>query len=135
MGTGAISPLVWGVLAVSGFVGLALGLGLWRVSRMPRKQKKLMLKRHLRHAWRWMEEAGLVEKNPALIRDYHRFYPELAVLERHFEVIQKECLELMAVSDKIPHIRESAGRYTTGGIHEAEWKTFKRPFASVTSDS
>ncbi|MBK7950918.1 MAG: aspartyl/asparaginyl beta-hydroxylase domain-containing protein [Deltaproteobacteria bacterium] len=103
---------------------LALLVGLGLLFRLSRKAKKLLLKRHLRHAWRWLEERGLVEKTPALVHDYHRLYPELAILERHFEVIQKECRELMAASDRIPHIRQSGGQYTTRGIHQVEWKTF-----------
>ena len=121
---GALSPFAWTVLAVLGLVAFGLAILLGRVARMTRKQKKLLLKRRLRHGWRWLEERGLVEKNPALIHDYHRFYPELALLERHFAVIQKECLELMARGEKIPHIKQAGGQYTTNGIHEIEWKTF-----------
>lgn len=120
----ALSPAAWTLLAVVGGLVLAFAGLLARVARMSRKEKKLLLKRRLRHAWRWLEERGLVEKTPGLIRDHHRHYPELAILERNYAVIRKECLELMAQSEKIPHIRDSAGRYTTGGIHEIEWKTF-----------
>jgi aspartyl/asparaginyl beta-hydroxylase (cupin superfamily) len=120
----ALSPLAWTLLAViGGLVGL-MGVAFLRLSRMSRKDKKLLLKRRLRHGWRRLEEHGLIEKTPGLIRDYQRFYPELAILEQSFDVIRKECLELMAQVEKIPHIQESAGRYTVGGIHEIEWKTF-----------
>lgn len=108
--------LVFAALAAAGLLG-------W-IYRLPRKQKKLLLKRRLRHLWRWLEERGLVEKNPALIRDYHRHYPALALLERSADVIRKECLELMAQPEKIPHIKDAGGRYTTRGIHEIEWRTF-----------
>ncbi len=124
---GELSPLAWAglvVLAGLGLIVLGLAIALVRIAFMTRKQKKLLLKRHLRHGWRWLEERGLVEKNPALIRDYHRIYPALASLERNFELIQKECLELMAQHEKIPHIKQAGGRYTTRGIHEIEWKTF-----------
>lgn len=115
---------VW--LGTLGLVGLVSGsaLALYRLLRLSRRQKKLLLKRRLRHAWRWLEERGVVEMNPPLIRDYHRLYPELALLERHFEVIRKECFELMRAPEQIPHIQQSGGRYTTGGIHEREWRTF-----------
>jgi len=121
---GAWSPVAWVVLIVAGSGVLAVALAFWRVSRMTRKEKKLLLKRRLRHAWRALEERGVVEKTPALIRDYHRLYPALAELERSHAAIRKECLELMAQSDKIPHIRQAGGRYTTGGIHGVEWRTF-----------
>jgi aspartyl/asparaginyl beta-hydroxylase (cupin superfamily) len=124
---GELSPQTFvglALLAGLGAVALALLVAIFWISRLSRKEKKLLLKRRLRHAWRWLEEHGLVEKNPALIRDYARHYPALAILERNFAVIQKECLELMARSEKIPHIRQAGGRYTTRGIHEIEWKTF-----------
>ena len=114
------SSIGWAELALP--IGVALGLvaGLVLLFRLSRRAKKLLLKRHLRHAWRWLEEKGVVEKTPPLIHDYHRLYPELALLERHFEVIQKECRELMAASERIPHIQQSGGQYTTGGIHQVE---------------
>ncbi len=112
------------VLAVLVIASLAIAGLLGWLFRLPRKQKKLLLKRHLRHLWRRLEERGLVEKNPALIRDYHRHYPALALLERHADVIRKECLELMARPERIPHIKDSGGPYTTRGIHEIEWRTF-----------
>ena len=124
---GEFSPQAWAgltILAGLGLIAVGLALAALRVSRMTRKEKKLLLKRHLRHAWRWLEERGLVDKNPALIRDYHRLYPALAILERNFEAIQKECLELMAQREKIPHIKQAGGQYTTRGVHEIEWKTF-----------
>lgn len=124
---GELSPQTFvglAFLAGIGAVALTLLAVLAWVSRLSRKEKKLLLKRRLRHGWRWLEERGLVEKNPALIRDYARHYPALAILEQNFAVIQKECLELMARSEKIPHIRQAGGRYTTRGIHEIEWKTF-----------
>ncbi|MEZ4334167.1 MAG: aspartyl/asparaginyl beta-hydroxylase domain-containing protein [Myxococcota bacterium] len=117
----------WGLrLGALVLVGLALGVAvaLGRLLRMSRRQKKLLLKRHVRRFWRRLEERGLVEPNPPLIRDYHRLYPELALLERHFEVIREECLELMRARERIPHIRQSGGQYTTRGIHEREWRTF-----------
>lgn len=95
-----------------------------RLVRMTRREKKLLLKRRLRHFWRWMEERGLVDENPAFLSDYHRVYPALAILERNTDVIRKECLELMALRDRIPHLRDSGVEYTQGGIHRADWKTF-----------
>lgn len=119
----------WPGLRTTAWVGLcllvgAVGYGFVRIVRLDRRQKKLLLKRHLRHAWRWLEERGLVEKNPALIPDYHRLYPELSVLERNFATIQKECRELMASAEAIPPIRVAGGPYTTRGIHEADWRTY-----------
>jgi hypothetical protein len=58
------------------------------------------------------------------IKKLDRIYPALASLEQNFELIQKECLELMAQHEKIPHIKQAGGRYTTRGVHEIEWKTF-----------
>jgi beta-hydroxylase len=119
-----VSARAWAETAA--LATLALGGVAFAVSfsRLSRKQKKLLLKRRLRHAWRWLEDHGLVARQPALLRDYHRHYPELAILERHFELIRKECSELMASPDKIPHIQQSGGQYTTGGIHQVEWKIF-----------
>ncbi len=55
----ALSLLASTVLTVLGFVILGSALGLVHVARMTRKQKKLLLKRRLRHVWRWLEERGL----------------------------------------------------------------------------
>lgn len=112
------------VLGLVALAAAAIGLAFFRISRLPRREKKLLLKRHLRHAWRWMEERGLVWKNPAFIYDYHRFYPELEILEQNHAVIQKECRELLAYGDRLPHIKEAGGQYTERGIHEIDWKTF-----------
>ncbi|MEZ4281166.1 MAG: aspartyl/asparaginyl beta-hydroxylase domain-containing protein [Myxococcota bacterium] len=117
----AVGIVAAGIVATLSVIVLGIHL---LTRRLTRKQKKLLLKRRLRHLWRWLEERGLVEKNPALIRDYHRHYPALALLERHADVIRKECLELMAQREKIPHIKDAGGRYTTRGIHEIEWRTF-----------
>lgn len=118
---GGTAWLGWAGSALALFVLLGAVFALFRLSR---KAKKLLLKRRLRHAWRWLEERGLVEKTPGVIHDYHRLYPELALLERNFELIQKECRELMAASDRIPHIQQSGGQYTTRGIHQVDWKTY-----------
>jgi beta-hydroxylase len=113
-----------GLLAALGATSLLVAAIAWRLTRMSRKQKKLMLKRHLRHGWRWLEEHGLVAKHPALIRDPLRLYPELVILERNHALIRKECRELMALGDRLPHIKAAGGGYTTRGIHEIQWNTF-----------
>lgn len=103
---------------------LAIAFAFWRVSRMTRREKKLLLKRRLRHGWRWLEERGLVEKNPAMTREYLQHYPELELLEQNWEIIQTECRALMALPEALPHIKEAGGRFTEKGIHEIEWTTF-----------
>lgn len=113
-----------GVLLIGALLLLATAWLVLRVARWTRREKKLLLKRNLRHVWRWMEKRGLIEQNSAFLRDYHRFYPDLSLLEKNFDVIRKECLELMARRERIPHIQASGGQYTTKGIHEADWKTF-----------
>jgi len=120
----ASSAIVFGLVVGSLALLTLVAAIAWRVSRMTRRQKKLMLKRHLRHAWRWLEERGWVDKSPALIRDPLRLYPELEILERNHDLIQKECRELMAFGDRLPHIKAAGGGYTTRGIHEIQWNTF-----------
>ncbi|MFK7896301.1 MAG: aspartyl/asparaginyl beta-hydroxylase domain-containing protein [Myxococcota bacterium] len=105
-------------------VAVAAGYAFFRVRRMTKREKKLLLKRRLRHGWRWLEERGLVEKNPAMTKDYLRHYPELALLEENWELIQKECLALMELGDALPHIRRAGGKFTDTGIHRIEWTTF-----------
>lgn len=119
-------PEIAGLVALVMLVTLVAlaALAVHRLLRLSRRQKKRLVKQRARRLWHWLERRGVVERNPALIRDYHRLYPELALLERHFEVIRKECLELMVEPARIPHIQQSGGRYTLGGIHEGEWRTF-----------
>jgi beta-hydroxylase len=120
----ALPPLAVVFLGLSVSALLAIGIALWRIRRMSRREKKLLLKRRLRHGWRWLEERGLVDKNPAMTRDYLKDYPELELLEQNWEVIQTECRALMALGDQLPHIRQSGGGYTKTGIHEIDWNTF-----------
>ncbi len=112
------------LLVLTLVLSLAVGFGFWRVSRMTKRGKKLLLKRRLRHGWRRLEERGLVEKNPAMTRDYLEHYPELAILEQNWDAIQKECRELMALGEQLPHIKRAGGRFTETGIHDIEWTTF-----------
>jgi beta-hydroxylase len=118
------SAVILGLFAAATMTLIVAAAIAWRISRMTRRQKKLMLKRHLRHGWRWLEEHGLVAKNPALIPNPYRLYPELEILEKNHNLIQKECRELMAFGDHLPHIKVAGGGYTTSGIHEIEWKTY-----------
>jgi len=122
MAIGATGAWTMLALALIGAGGIAFGL--FRIARLSRKQKKLLLKRRLRHAWRRLEQRGLVAPSPVLVRDPRRLYPALALLEQNYRVIRKECLELMARPERIPHIRQSGGRYTKSGIHEVDWRTF-----------
>lgn len=123
MPTASTFAMILAAILVIGLL-LAATFVLWRVSRMSKKMKKRLLKRRLRHVWRWLEKRGLVEMTPAMSRDYLKEYPELEILEKNWRVIQEECRALMKLGERLPHIQSAGGGYTKEGIHEIEWTTF-----------
>jgi beta-hydroxylase len=70
------------------------------------------------------ENAGLFERAPAFIHDYHRLYPGLAELEAAHADVKRECIELLAMRNRMVDVENLAGNYTSGGIHAIAWKAF-----------
>jgi aspartyl/asparaginyl beta-hydroxylase (cupin superfamily) len=122
MGDVSILSVVSGLVVAS--VVSAIGYGVWRFSRLTDKQKKFTVKRYLPRAWRWLEDRDLVMRTPAFIHDYHKLYPSLKILEANHKIIQRECLELMAHGDRLPHMTTVGGRYTLRGVHDIAWTTY-----------
>ncbi len=119
-----LEPLAIGAVlsATLGVVGAAVGGA--RVWRMPRRQKKRLVKKVSRRAWNWLEERSLVPRNSPFIEDRFALYPDLERLERHHPLIKKECLELLARPDWLVPMETMGGGYTRAGIHGAGWNTF-----------
>jgi ornithine lipid ester-linked acyl 2-hydroxylase len=110
-----------GVLIV---IVVAVTLGIQRFEKMPSKKKKKLFTKTINEIYEWFEEHGLMRKNPAYIRDYHRDYPGLAELEAHHPEVQRECLALLDIKDRLTDVRSLGAGYTDGGIHLAKWKAF-----------
>ena len=114
------------------FVTVCIALGIWvtasllirRFENMPIKRKKKLFTKTINEIYTWFEDHGLMRRNPAYIRDYHREYPELKTLEDNYAIVQQECLELLNIKDRLTDVRALGAGYTDGGIHTAKWKAF-----------
>jgi|GEM_PF-410041 beta-hydroxylase len=113
-----------------GILGVLLAIGIaavWLIRRfesMPSKKKKKLFTKTINEVYTWFEDHGLMRRNPAYIRDYHREYPELKVLEDNYADVRQECLELLNIKDRLTDVRALGAGYTEGGIHTAKWKAF-----------
>lgn len=74
--------------------------------------------------YRWLERINLIKKTPNIIKDYQKDYPHLRILEENYEVIRKECEQLLAKKDQITDVKNLMGNQTAGGIHVVKWKSF-----------
>ncbi|MGD0673851.1 MAG: aspartyl/asparaginyl beta-hydroxylase domain-containing protein [Polyangiaceae bacterium] len=70
------------------------------------------------------EDAGLFERAPAFLRNYHADYPGLTELEAGFPDVRVECQRLVDLRDRMVDVEQLAGKYTSGGIHAIAWKAF-----------
>jgi aspartyl/asparaginyl beta-hydroxylase (cupin superfamily) len=70
------------------------------------------------------EGAGLFDRAPAFVHDYHRDYPGLAELEAGYADIRRECEALVGLRHHMVDVENMAGKYTSGGIHAIAWKAF-----------
>jgi aspartyl/asparaginyl beta-hydroxylase (cupin superfamily) len=70
------------------------------------------------------EGAGLFDRAPAFIHDYHRDYPGLAELEAGYADVRRECESLVGMRSRMVDVENIAGKYTSGGIHAIAWKAF-----------
>ena len=112
------------ILCVLIGLGAAALLLIQRFENMPSKKKKKLFTKTINEVYTWFEDHGLMRRNPPYIRDYHREYPELKVLEDNHAVVQRECLELLNMKDRLTDVRALGAGYTEGGIHTAKWKAF-----------
>src|SRR5262245_15371439 len=99
-------------------------LAIQRFEKMPSKKKKKLFTKTINEIYTWFEDHGLMRRNPAYIRDYHRDYPGLKELEAHHDDVLRECLALLDIKDRLTDVRALGAGYTEGGIHLAKWKAF-----------
>lgn len=74
--------------------------------------------------FRWMERRGIIQKTPNIIKDYHKDYPGLKILEDNHHIIRKECENILMKKEDITNVSQLLGDYTKGGIHTIKWKSF-----------
>jgi aspartyl/asparaginyl beta-hydroxylase (cupin superfamily) len=67
------------------------------------------------------QDAGLLERLPALDEEYAD-YPELRVFEQRHPEIRAECEQLLQKREQLTDIKALGGAYTAGGIHTIRWK-------------
>lgn len=68
--------------------------------------------------WKWFS------RTPLFWRDYHETYPQLAVFEQSYPQIREEVEAFLTESQNITDVKDLAGKYTAGGIHTIEWKSY-----------
>lgn len=81
------------------------------------------------------ENNGLFRRLPPFERDYVREYPGLRELETGYPDVRRECLELLAIKDRLTDIEALGGAYTAGGIHSIAWKTFVLKAGGFVADN
>lgn len=74
--------------------------------------------------FRKLEKIGLITKTPNFVYDYHKDYPKLKVLEDNFDVVRKECENILSFKKDITDVKNLMGQQTAGGIHTVKWKSF-----------
>ena len=70
-----------------------------------------------------LERRKIIAKTPNYVYDYHGDYPKLKLLEDNYEVIRKECENILTFHNDITYLEELMS-YTKGGIHAIQWKSF-----------
>jgi len=68
--------------------------------------------------WKWFP------RTPLFWNDYHATYPDLVAFEKVYPQIRKEVEAFLKESQKITDVKDLAGKYTAGGIHTIEWKSY-----------
>ena len=112
------------LLFLVGFGGLA-AFGIWRkISNLPNKEKKALIKQTINGIFVRFEARGWLPRTPAFDPDYLATYPALARLEAAYPDVRDECLALLEIKDKLTDMSAMGGSYTQQGIHTARWKTF-----------
>ena len=96
---------------------------------------KRWLKNSTDGVFRWAERVRWIERLPAFSRDYARDYPQLRLLEENYPVIREECLALIARRDRMTDMEALGGKYTKGGVHAIEWKTFAFKLGSFVPEN
>ncbi len=87
-------------------------------------EEKSKLKDYVNLVFEWAERVGLIVHRPAFWRDYYAEYPQLKILEDNYDIIRRECLELIGMKDRLVDVEALGGGYTKGGIHAIQWKSF-----------
>lgn len=78
---------------------------------------------------------GILKRTPLFWQDYENTYSELRELEASYPAIRSECLELLRMREHITDIRNLFGKYTAGGIHTIEWKSYLLKMGSFVKEN
>ena len=70
-----------------------------------------------------LERRKIITKTPNYVYDYHKDYPKLKILEDNYDIIRKECENILTFHNDITYLEELMS-YTKGGIHAIQWKSF-----------
>jgi ornithine lipid ester-linked acyl 2-hydroxylase len=78
----------------------------------------------INRTYEWAIDVNVLMRTPLFWQDYAESFPELIELEKSFPEIQAECLNILNIRDNIPNLEEIGGKYTRGGVHSIEWKSY-----------
>jgi beta-hydroxylase len=70
------------------------------------------------------ESNGVFARAPAFVHDYRGDYAGLRELEANHPVVRGECEALLSSRHRLVNVEDLAGKYTRGGIHAIEWRSF-----------
>jgi aspartyl/asparaginyl beta-hydroxylase (cupin superfamily) len=78
---------------------------------------------------------GLLTRTPLFWQDYENTYPALRELEASYPAIRSECLDLVRMREQITDVEALGGKYTVGGIHSIQWKSYLLKMGSFVEEN
>src|SRR5512147_1444558 len=110
-------------LRIAASSGLDIASALGRLPGSGKKGRKRG-KKAVNGLYARCEDAGILERLPAFVEDYHDDYPELRALEEGYADVRSECERLLGFRERITDMSKLGGQYTERGIHTIQWKAF-----------
>lgn len=80
-------------------------------------------------------EKNFLSRTPLFWRDYHSAFPSLKEFEEQFPLIRSEVGALLQSTQDITDVRDLGGRYTDGGIHTIQWKSYLLKMGSFVEEN
>ncbi|NIR50854.1 aspartyl/asparaginyl beta-hydroxylase domain-containing protein [candidate division KSB1 bacterium] len=78
---------------------------------------------------------GRIKRTPLVWWDYDDTYPALREFEKSYPDIRSECMNLLGMRDQITNVEALGGKYTVGGIHSIQWKSYLLKMGSFVKEN